>query len=130
MVHEEWKDRSFGIGPVYAANKVLHKNGTTNVFKICFNGAFLNTSYTTGFKTGLYYITAKKLHFLNYHNGAVDAISLPEEYRFSGLAVDDETHTLAVSSIKTPKANNLMVFALYSYYPQLIFNQLLQASFI
>lgn len=84
----------------------------------------------SGFKTALYFITARKLHFLNYHNGVVDTVSLPDGYRFSELAVDDETQTLAVSSIKNPKANNLMVFALYRYYPQLVFDQLLQASVI
>lgn len=81
--------------------------------------------FRQGYKTGLYYITARKLHLLTPDSGVVDFVTLPEGYRFSELAVDDETHTLAVSSVKNPKANTLVVFALYEYYPRLKFQQTL-----
>ncbi|XP_046639148.1 uncharacterized protein LOC124320346 [Daphnia pulicaria] len=105
--NEEWKDRSYGISPVFlnSSSYIPHKDG---------------------YKTGLYYITARKLHLLTPDSGVVDFVTLPEGYRFSELAVDDETHTLAVSSVKNPKANTLVVFALYEYYPRLKFQQTLQ----
>ncbi|XP_032786486.2 uncharacterized protein LOC116924034 [Daphnia magna] len=103
---EEWKDRSFGIAPILnLSSQITQKHG---------------------FKTGLYYITATKLHVLNFYNGTVDAVTLPVNYRFSGIAIDEETHTLAVSSVKNLKGNLLMVFALYEYYPCVAFQQLLQ----
>lgn len=88
-----------------------------SIFKIIF---------PLGYKTGLYYITARKLHVLSPDSGVVDFVILPEGYRFSELAIDDETHTLAVSSVKNPKGNILVVFALYEYYPCLKFKQILQ----
>ncbi|XP_057375103.1 DDB1- and CUL4-associated factor 17-like [Daphnia carinata] len=104
--NEEWKDRSFGIAPILNLSSQITQNH--------------------GFKTGLYYITATKLHVLNFYDGTVEAVTLPVNYRFSGIAIDDETHTLAVSSVKNLKGNLLMVFALYEYYPCLAFQQLLQ----
>ena len=87
---------------------------------------FFKFIFNLGYKTGLYYITARKLHLLMPDSGVVDFITLPKDYRFSELVVDDETHTLAVSSVKNPKGNTLVVFALYEYYPCLKFQQLLQ----
>lgn len=126
VIQDEWKDRSFGIGPIYSADNIPFKYGSIS------EALTLNRIYTvfmTGFKSALYFITARHLHFLNFHSRVVSnsSITLPEGYRFSELAVDNETHTLAVSSIKNPKSNVLMVFAMYEYYPQLIFIQLLQA---
>ncbi len=66
------------------------------------------------------------LHVVNFYTGFIEVVPLPDGYRFSELAIDDETHTLAISSVKNPKADNLMVFALYEYYPSLVFEQLLQ----
>nr|CAH0110494.1 unnamed protein product [Daphnia galeata] len=104
--NEEWKDRSYGISPVFlnSSSHVLQKD--------CY-------------KIGLYYITAGKLRLLIPDSGVVDFVTLPEGYRFSELAIDDETHTLAISSVKNPKGNTLLVFALYEYYPHLKFQQLL-----
>ncbi|KAI9554248.1 hypothetical protein GHT06_019519 [Daphnia sinensis] len=103
---EEWKDRSFGITPILNFSS--------------------QSTQKHGFKTGLYYITTAKLHVLNFYDGTVNAVTLPVNYRFSGISIDEETHTLAVSSVKNLKGNLLMVFALYEYYPCLAFQQLLQ----
>ena len=128
--NEEWKDRSYGISPVFlnSSSHVLQKDCKC-VITFEKTAQYLKLILNLGYKIGLYYITARKLHLLIPYSGVVDFVTLPEDYRFSELAIDDETHTLAISSVKNPKGNTLLVFALYEYYPHLKFQQLLHVRF-
>ena len=82
-----------------------------------------------GFKPCLYYITSKALFTLDIQKGTiVESVELPESCRFADLFIDDETHTLAVGSVKNQKGKDkdiLMTFCLYDYNP-LVFQQILE----
>lgn len=117
----------------------LHRLNTVKVVsQLPSSHAGLYTSYKhfyyydhlAGFKTVLYFITARSLHSMDMNSGdLMETVSLPEGYKFSGLSIDDETHLLAVSSQKNCSASKedvLLAFALFECYPQLSFQELLQ----
>lgn len=77
----------------------------------------------------LYFITAKSIYSLDMKKGAIlEKSDLPNGYKFSGMSIDDETCLITVSSQKIcdTKSDVLMVFAIYEYYPSLLFQQLFE----
>ena len=82
---------------------------------------------------GFYYITKQSLHCVDFKNGCqVNTITLPHlplGFSYAELAMDDETHLLAISSTKK-KDDILMMFVLYEYFPELVFKKMLQVFFL
>lgn len=87
-----------------------------------------------GFKTAFYYITSKHLLCVDFKYGSEASSTilppLPIGFRYAELAMDDETHLLAISSTKKSDSKDdiLMVFVLYEYFPDLVFKQVLQVG--
>jgi len=84
-----------------------------------------------GYKPCLYYITSKSLFTLDIQNGTIlESVELPDSWRYTDLFIDDETHTLAVGSVKNQKGQDkdiLMTFCLYDYNP-LVYQQNLEVK--
>lgn len=76
-------------------------------------------------------MTACQVLCIDFHEGLiVNQVQLPNGSRYTELSLDDETHLLAVSSVKNPKGDLLMNFALYNYFPKLSFQGLLKVSLV